>query len=185
MREAAFDRLARRLAATLVSRRAALGRLSGGALTALGLASGKRAKRAAAQEATPRPNQDLADVQAGLDALDAGTRDSLARALWTTELRAEDFTAEQLRAVLSERNSNAAFGQRMGLHLIELVVAPPSFVPDAAARYAAFYPYCSSLSTHQAYAMRGLLGPQQSQGYLEMPGQADLSASSRTGLARR
>jgi predicted secreted hydrolase len=170
--DASFDRLTRRVAGVSLSRRLAIGRLGGAALAAIGLA--KRGQSTVAQDATPPgTNQVLAEAQDRLDALDADTRDSLARALWATELRAEDLTEGQLGAVLSEKNSNEAFGQRMGIHLIELAVSPPSFVPDAADRYAAFYPYCSSLSAHQAYAMRGLLGPEQSQGYQQVPEQAD------------
>jgi hypothetical protein len=155
-----FDRLARRVVAASLSRRAALGRMGGVALATFSLA-GRQAL--AAQEATEaEADRDLVEAQARLDALDADTRDSLARALWPTDLRAEDLTAAQLNAIFSAKNSNEAFGQRMDIHLIELAVSPPSFVPDVAGRYAAFYPYCSSLSAHQAYAMRGLLGPEQS-----------------------
>jgi predicted secreted hydrolase len=129
---------------------------------------------ARAQEATPAADQAMADAQAQLDGLDADTRDSLARALWSLELRADQLTPEQLRAILAPQNSNAAFGQRMQAYLLELALNPPAFIPDAAERYAAFFPYCSSLSPHQAYAMSALLGAERSQGYFTMPEKADL-----------
>lgn len=172
MNDAVLDRLAKLIGCSALSRRAALARLGSMAVAS---AAGAAWHKAAAQDATP-PLADRADadIQARLDALDPDTRDNLARALWSLELRADLLTPEQANAILEAKNSNEAFGQRMSQRLIELAIDPPSFVANADARYAALFPHAASLSPHQAYAMNSLLGPQRSQGYLEMPAQANL-----------
>ena len=151
-----------------LSRRAALARLGAASIAALGFAS--RARRAGAQDATPGA---MAEDQARLDALDADTRDSLARALWSTELRAEELTPELLSSVLDPKNSNDAFGLRMGVRLLDLMASPVSFLPGDEERYATLIPYCDSLSPHQAYVMSNLLGPAGTQGYTPIPNQAN------------
>ncbi len=171
MNAASFDRLAKQFASASLSRRAALGRLGGAALVVAGGAA--RPGIARAQDEAPTVSA-LADAQARLDALDPDTRDSLARALWSLELDAADFSPDQLAAVLSTKNSNEAFGQRMEVWLLQLAFSPTSFVPSAEGRYAAFFPHTSSLSPHQAYGMTQLLGPERTAGFFQIPETAAL-----------
>jgi len=166
---ARFERLARLVSDLSVSRRAALAQLGGAGIAALGFAT--RTGEVSAEDATPQANS---DTQALLDALDPDTRDSLARALWGHELRAEDLSPETLATILDVRNSNQAFGQRMGVRILELMAAPVSFLPGDEERFAVLLPYCASLSPHQAYVMSNLLGPEASQGYTPIPAQAHL-----------
>lgn len=131
-----------------------------------------------AQNATPTAE----GAQAGLDALDADTRDAIARALWQTELRAEDVPADVLTQVLGPKNSNEAFGQRIGAHLLTLIAAPTSFVQSQADRYESLLPLCTSLSAHQAYVMANLLGPEASKGYRPVPAAADFQFPQRNAM---
>lgn len=167
------DRLVKPVASPSLSRRSTLGHLGGAALALLGFSTGSGETRA--QEATAAlPFSTEADAQAGLDALDPDTRDSLARAWWLPELRAGELPPPVLAAILHQKNSNEAFGLRMGARLLELLAAPVSFVPDGEDRYTTLLPFCASLSPHQAYVMTDLLGPATSQGYFSIPEQADL-----------
>ena len=156
-----------------VSRREALRRLGGAASAGVAGASWRSAR---AQDATPAATPlSIADAQAQLDALDPDTRDSLARALWLPELRADALSPELLASILAAKNSNEAFGLRMGARLLELIATPISFVPgDAEERLATLLPYCASLSPHQAYIMTNLIGNEAAEGYRPVPDKADL-----------
>jgi predicted secreted hydrolase len=169
----AFDRLAKHVAASSLSRREALRRLSGAASAG---AMGAKWRSAQAQDATPAAAPlSKAGAQAQLDALDPDTRDSLARALWLPELRTDDLSPELLSTILAAKNSNEAFGLRMGSRLLELINTPISFVPgDAEERMATLLPYCASLSPHQAYIMTDLIGNEAADGYRPVPDKADL-----------
>ncbi len=147
------------LLASAASRRAALQAVVTAGLAAAGIAATPRVS--GAQDATPA----AARAQAALDALDADTRDAIARALWQNELRAEDVPADVLTQVLGPKNSNEAFGQRIGARLLALIAEPTSFVQSHVDRYEAMLPLCASLSAHQAYVMSNLMGPEASKGY--------------------
>lgn len=145
-------------------------------LAAIGLGGAglhRGSERLAAQEATAETGAaSAADTR--LNALDADTRDSVARAIWLTKVNAGDLSETQLAKLLSPENSNHAFGERMRARLLELVADEPSFVPSYAAQYEAFLALCDSLSAHQAYAMTSLMGPPKSRGYTEIPSEANL-----------
>lgn len=167
-----FDRLAKRVSASSVSRREALRRFGGAASAGV---VGAKWRSARAQAATPAAvTLSAAEAQARLDALDPDTRDSLARALWLPELRADDLSPDLLASILAEKNSNEAFGLRMGTRLLDLINTPISFLPgDAEERMATLLPYCASLSPHQAYIMTNLIGQEGAEGYLPVPDKAD------------
>ena len=180
MDPARFDHLSRLLVNPAVSRRAAIARLTGAVLATLGLAA--RHMPVGAQDATPPPEALDADAQALLSALDPDTRDSLARALWSTELRAADLSPEVLASLLDAKNSNAAFGHRMQMRLLDLAIWPPSFVPGDEERFATLYPLAASLSPHQAYAMTNLLGGETVLGYTPIPAQAGFVFPQRNAM---
>lgn len=165
-----FDAFSRLLASSS-SRRAALRRLGVASVAAAGLRAVSRS--GSAQEATPAASSAISEAQAALDALDPDTRDSIARALWQTELRAEDLEPDILAKILDPKNSNEAFGLRNGAHLLSLIAEPTSFVQSYAPRYETLLPYCESLSPHQAYIMANLMGPEAAKGYRPLPPVAD------------
>lgn len=68
-----------------------------------------------------------------------------------------------------DKNSPAAFGERMTYRLHELIDNPYSFVPSYAERYRMLLQHSSSLTPHQAYAMTMLLGPDSARGYAKIP----------------
>lgn len=156
-----------RLLASATSRRAGLQAVVTAGLAAAGIAATPR--RSSAQNATPAAD----GAQAGLDAFDADTRDAIARALWQTELRAEDVPPEILSQVLDPKNSSEAFGLRIGAHLLGLIAEPSSFVQSYAPRFETMLPFSKSLSAHQAYVMSNLMGPEASKGYRPIPSVAD------------
>ena len=179
MKNDQFDALTR-LLASAGSRRAALRGAVTAGLAAAGIAAMPRV--AGAQDATPAATPVAAGAQAGLDALDAETRDAIARALWQTQLRAEDVPADVLTQVLGPKNSNEAFAARIGAHLLGLIAEPTSFVQSQADRYEAMLPLCTSLSAHQAYVMANLLGPEASKGYRPVPAVADFQFPQRNAM---
>lgn len=189
MRTDNFDALTRLLASG-ASRRATLRAMfaSGLAATGLDLAAAPRlagaqvASPAATPAASPAATSAGSAAQAGLDAFDADTRDAIARALWKTELLAEDVPPEILARILDPKNSNEAFGARVGAHLLELIARPPSFVQSYASRYEAMLPLCTSLSAHQAYVMSNLIGPEATMGYRPIPAAADFKFPERNAM---
>lgn len=123
------------------------------------------------------------DVQAALDALDADTKQSVARALWTTNLVAADMPADVLAAVTSVKNSDGAFGERFTTYLNGLLAMPDSFTQDYTHSYAELLKYTKSMSAHQAYAMRNLLGKDASRGYEATPAKANLQFPASNAIA--
>ena len=123
-------------------------------------------------EATPAASPASALV-VGADGLDARTKDYLAQALWLDEWDEAALTEEQRAAIHSEKNSNAAFGERMTARLRALVDDPESFTPSYADRYAAFIDQIDAMSAHQVYAMSNLLGPDNAQHFNALPAKAD------------
>jgi predicted secreted hydrolase len=91
------------------------------------------------------------------------------------ELHDDALPPETLAAILDPKNSNQAFGVRMGIWLVEMIAAPVSFLPSSEERYAALLPYCQTLSPLQANAMRSLLGPESSRGFTPIPATANLT----------
>jgi predicted secreted hydrolase len=170
MDQSRFDLVAKSLA-TAATRRAAFRRLGGAGLASLGLAG--RARSAAARPAPSAIPPVQADPQTLLDALDPDTRDSIARALWTDELRADDLEPEILTKLNDPKNSNAAFGTRTGIRILELINDPTSYVPSYLERHTTLLPLCKSLSPHQAYIVANLLGPENTKGYRPMPAAAE------------
>jgi predicted secreted hydrolase len=166
-----LDELAR-IVATSSTRRTALRRAGGLGVAAAGLAGGERMARA--QEASPVAGDALVQAQEALDALDPETRESIARALWQTELKAADLDPEVLAKILDPKNSNQAFGYRLGAHLLSLIAEPSSFVQSYADRYETLLTYCSSLSPHQAYIAANLVGIESSKGYEYITAPANL-----------
>jgi hypothetical protein len=164
-----FDALTRLLTRS-VSRRSAI-RTAGGAGAAAALLG--RPQIGATSQATPAA-ADAASVQAFLDSLDPETRDSIARALWLPELQADTIPADLLAPLMDVKNSNAAFGARLGAHLLSLIAEPTSFLQSQAERYETLLTYCQSLSPHQAYIGANLIGVEASKGYEAIVGPANL-----------
>lgn len=183
MRSDDFDALTRLLALG-ASRRATLRAMFTSGLVATGLATAPQ--RVGAQEAspaaTPAATPTGSAAQASLDALDADTRQAIARALWKDELIADDVPPEILAKILDPKNSNKAFGARTGAHLLGLIAEPTSFVQSYSSRYETMLPFCTSLSAHQAYVMSHLIGPEATKGYRQLPAAADFTFPERNAM---
>lgn len=171
-----FDELARTLAAR-TSRRGLLrtGATAGiaGGFAVLGRGKASAAPIGGAFRA-PAARSQLDDAQAVIDAMDPETRQGIARALWTTELVADDLPADTLAAIIDPKNSNAAFGERFRTYVSSLLAEPDSFTRSYERGYSTYLDYAESLSPHQAYAMRNLLGADASRGYAPTPAAAGL-----------
>jgi len=109
-----------------------------------------------------------------LAVLDEETKDSIAQALWLPAFDASVLPAEVRDRLSHQRNSNAAFGERMCYRLRHLLDNPDSFTASYARRYEMLIQHATSLSPHQAYAMSALLGKDGSKGYRRLPERADL-----------
>ncbi len=179
MKTDTFDALTRMIS-TGASRRDALRALMASGLAASGLTAASSATKA--QVATPGATPAGDTAQAAFDALDADTRDAIARALWNPDLKVADIPADILANVLDPRNSSQAFGARVGAHLLQLIAQPTSFVQSYAPRYETMLPYCSSLSAHQAYVMSNLIGPEATIGYRPIPTEADFVFPERNAM---
>lgn len=110
-----------------------------------------------------------------LTALDAETKDNIAQALWLPAFDADALPEEVRERVAGEKNSNAAFGERMRYRLRHLLDHPYSFNPKQRRRYELLSEHAASLSPHQAYAMSALLGGDSSKGYKRIPAKAGLT----------
>jgi hypothetical protein len=115
----------------------------------------------------------------GLDALDAGTKDNVAQALWLAEWDEAAIPAEILERLAREKNSNAAFGERMAARLQALIDDPETFTPAHTDRYEALLEHCDALSAHQVYCMANLLGPDGGSHFPPLPPRADFDFPSR------
>jgi predicted secreted hydrolase len=109
----------------------------------------------------------------GLDALDPGTKDNVTQALWLAEWDADAIPAAIRERLASEKNSNAAYGERMAARLQALIGTPETFTPSHADRYAALLDHCGALSAHQVYCMANLLGPDGASDFPPLPPRAD------------
>jgi predicted secreted hydrolase len=77
--------------------------------------------------------------------------------------------ASPIFAQPADKNSPAAYGQRMQYRLHDLIDDPYSYIPSYADRYRTLLQYSNPLTPHQAYAMTMLLGPDSSRGYAKIP----------------
>jgi predicted secreted hydrolase len=125
-----------------------------------------------------------AGAQAGLDALDPDTKDAIARVLWTTvdALTVDDIPPDALAQILGPKNSNTAFGLRMGARLLELIAQPISFVQSNSPRFEMLATVAQSLTAHQAYLVSILIGGEQSRGFAPLPNQADFQFPQRNAI---
>ena len=106
--------------------------------------------------------------------LDDETKDNIARALWMTRFEEDQLPKSILNQLVSYKNSNEAFGERMQYRLRDLLNHPDSFTPGYRKRYETLIEHSRSLSPHQVYAMTTLLGLDSSRGYQEIPEKADI-----------
>ena len=181
MRDEHFDALTRFIL-RVESRRTLLRGAGAASLAAVGLT--RMPAISLAQDASPvaSPMADAASgAQAGLDALDPDTKDAIARALWTTvdSLTLDDIPPDALAQILGPKNSNTAFGLRMGARLLELIAQPLSFVQSYSPRYEALATVAQSLTAHQAYLLSNLIGPEHSRGFSPIPNQANFQFPQR------
>ncbi|HET9661409.1 MAG TPA: lipocalin-like domain-containing protein [Thermomicrobiales bacterium] len=186
MHDHQFDALTR-FVSRVGSRRALLRSAGAAGLASIGL--GKLAAVSLAQDATPSappvasPGADpMAAAQAAFDALDPETRDSIARALWTTDITVDQIPADALAQIIGPKNSNTAFGLRMGARLLELIAQPLSFVQTYSPRYEELATVAQSLDAHQAYLLANLIGPEQTRGFPPIPKQADFDFPQRNAV---
>src|SRR6478735_447277 len=161
-----FDALTR-FVSRVESRRSLLRSAGVVGLATIGL--GKLSSAALAQDATPgavaSPGADpMAAAQAAFDALDPETREAIARALWTNDITVDQIPADALAQIIGPKNSNTAFGIRMGARLLELVSQPISFVQSSGPRFEMLATVAQSLTAHQAYILSVLIGGEQSRG---------------------
>ena len=108
-----------------------------------------------------------------LDRVDQETLDNIAQALWLPELKTDQLPQNILACLVSEKNSNKAFGERMQFRLRDMLAHPDSFTPSYRKRYKTFLQYTTALTPHQAYVMTNLLGMDSSRGYQEIPPKAN------------
>jgi predicted secreted hydrolase len=184
MQDHQFDALTR-FVSRVESRRALLRSAGAAGLATIGL--GKLSSATLAQDATPvvvaSPGADpMAAAQAAFDALDPETRDSIARALWTTDLTVDQIPPDALAQIIGPKNSNTAFGLRMGARLLELISQPISFVQTYSPRYEELATVAQSLNAHQAYLLSNLIGPEQTRGFPPIPKQADFDFPRRNAV---
>ncbi len=109
-------------------------------------------------------------------ALDQDTLDDVARVLWHRpgKLEESDLPANVQAALVSERNSEAAFGRRMRERLRRLIEQPAPLVQSYRDRYELFLEHCDRLTPKQAHALNILLGTDASLGYEPIPKEADI-----------
>ena len=108
-----------------------------------------------------------------LDKLDGETKENIARILWMQEFNAEEIPEGIIKRLISEKNSNESFGERMQYLLEERLKRPDSFTPSYKNVYKTLIKHSKSLSPHQAYAMTFFLGMDSSKGYNPIPANAD------------
>jgi predicted secreted hydrolase len=181
MHDQRFDALTQFIS-RVESRRAMLKGAAAAGLAAVGLS--KMPAISLAQEASPvaSPMADAAaGAQAGLDALDPDTKDAIARVLWTTvdALTVEDVPPDALAQILGPKNSNTAFGLRMGARLLELIAQPISFLPSSAPRFEKLATVAQSLNAHQALLVAMLMGGEMSRGFAPLGSPADFEFPQR------
>lgn len=182
MQDRQFDSFTRFLSRA-ESRRALLRQAGVAGLAAIGL--DRLGSTALAQDASPvaSPGADpMAAAQAAFDALDPETKDAVSRALWTTNITADQIPPDILAQVIGPKNSNAAFGMRMGARILELLAQPTSFVQSYGPRYEKLATVAQSLTAHQSYLVSNLIGPEGSRGYTVLPNTADFQFPQRNAI---
>lgn len=100
---------------------------------------------------------------------DAETKENIAAALWLNEYDPAAIPPDIISRIESEKNSNAAFGERMRWNLSTMLANPDSFTPDYTELYTTFMEHAGELSPHQAYGMANSLGLDSSRDYQEIP----------------
>ena len=179
-----FDALTR-FVSRVESRRSLLRSAGVVGLATIGL--GKLSSAALAQDATPgavaSPGADpMAAAQAAFDALDPETRQAIARALWTNDITVDQIPADALAQIIGPKNSNTAFGIRMGARLLELVSQPISFVQSSGPRFEMLATVAQSLTAHQAYILSVLIGGEQSRGFAPLQDPASFQFPQRNAI---
>lgn len=109
------------------------------------------------------------DPKTALDALGQETLDNIAQALWLPAFDAALVPPEILERLVSDKNSNKAFGERTRTRLRDLIAHPTTFTPSYRARYEAFLQYLDALTPHQAHVLGNLMGPDFDYGFKEIP----------------
>ncbi len=161
-----------RMMETRASRRHALHGIGAPAIVAaLGLRGAAAAPGAAATRQAMRQQATPAGAS-GLDALDAGTKDNVAQALWLPAWESDALPPDIRDHLASEQNRNAAFGARMAARLRGLIEKPETFTPSHTARYEAFLDACDALSAHETYSLANLLGPDSARDFPPLPAKA-------------
>ncbi len=145
-----------------------------GLALALSLNGARAARPAPVQTGTAR-RQATPVSGGGLDALDDLTKDYVAQALWLPEWDESAIPAEILETLASEKNSNAAHGERMKTRIQALIDDPETFTPSYADRYAEFVESIGPMSPHEAYGLSNLLGPDNAKDFPPLPPKADFS----------
>ncbi|HWV24802.1 MAG TPA: lipocalin-like domain-containing protein [Thermomicrobiales bacterium] len=150
------------------------------ALHGLGLSAIALANARSLAGATPAPARQLTSTPAttgapAADELDDLTKDYIAQALWLDEWDESAIPAPILEKILSEQNSNRAFGERMTARIQALIDEPETFTPSYADRYAEFLEHTSSMNPHQVYAMSNLLGADNAKDFPPLPPKADFT----------
>lgn len=112
---------------------------------------------------------DTSEHRAAADGQAPETLENIARVLWLNEYEEDKVPSTIQEKIASPANSQAAFGQRTRLFLDDLLQNPDSCSPDYAQRYQTFKRYAEEISPHQAYAIGGLMGPDASRGFREIP----------------
>ena len=168
-----LELLARVMDARATRRHALHGVGLSGLAVALGLkgaaassAPGDAATRTMLRQATPVAGS-------GIDALDPGTKDNVAQALWLAEWDEQAIPGDILDRLASEKNSGSAFGERMAARLRALIDEPETFTPSHTERYEALLSHCDALSAHQVYCMANLLGPDGASDFPPLPPKAE------------
>ena len=106
--------------------------------------------------------------------LDELEKQNIATALWMKDFQTKKIPKNVKNNILSDKNSPAAFGDRMKQRIQDLLDNPDSFTPSYRERYNKLLEYCDSLTPLQAYAMNHLLGLDSSRGYQDVPTEANL-----------
>ena len=86
-----------------------------------------------------------------------------------TDVDLDSFPDEVVENLSREKNSQAAFGERMLYLLEDMEANPDSFTPSYADLFETFALYSEKLTPHQNYALVTSLGMEASRGHQELP----------------
>ncbi|MBN2220271.1 MAG: hypothetical protein JW697_08345 [Kosmotogaceae bacterium] len=104
--------------------------------------------------------------------LDHETIDNIMRSLWLYRggnYLSEELSEEIITNLLSAKNQNESYTQRMQHRLTWMMNNPDYFTPDYTQRYTTFLDYATSLSPQKAYVLTQFLGLDSNKGYEEVP----------------